>query len=173
MYIIIDEIVAVLEVLSLRDAVGGDKHIYFLIEFGIDGSLFFRYRRKKSEDFIEVHFLTCLDCASRFDIAGDKGCVKPGAFLDERRNILIEILSRIGKCCENYDFLVAGIDWVGELRANIVYEQLKFAVMLRCNIFKHEQQCAEIIEVFDEIFTPLHIVHVGKVNLCFLAADKD
>ena len=45
--VVIDEVIAVLEVLALGDAIGGDEQVDFAVDFGIEQILFLRARRKE------------------------------------------------------------------------------------------------------------------------------
>ena len=45
--------------------------------------------------------------------------------------------------------------------------------MFRGDVGKHEKQRVQIVEVFGKIAAPLNIVHIGEVNLCLLATDKN
>ena len=52
--VVIDEVIAVLEVLAFGDAVGGDEHVDFVLHVGQQQSFFLGYRGEEREQFLEI-----------------------------------------------------------------------------------------------------------------------
>ena len=87
-------------------------------------------------------------------------------------DIRIEIIRRVGKCGEDDDFPVAGIDGVFDFLADQVEQGLHFGIMFRCNIGNHEGQQFQIFCILFQLPLPRNIVHIGKVNPNFLPHRK-
>ena len=172
MYIIVNEIVAILKVLTFGDAVGGYKHINLLFEIGIKCVTLFRHRGEKSKHLVEVEFFTQLQCASSLDIARNECSVDAVLVEYYLRNIVVYILSSVGERSKDNDFAVVAIDWVSEFVANILQQLLQFTVVLRCDIGEHNEQQIEIVEVFSQVIAPPHIIHIKDVDFRLLTADK-
>ena len=60
MYIIVDEEIAVLKVLTFGDAVSGKQHVYFLVNVRVDSRFLFRDWREKRQDFVKVELFSQL-----------------------------------------------------------------------------------------------------------------
>ena len=55
MDVVVDEVVAVLQVLSFADTVGGNEYVNLFLRFGKDGGTVFGQRREIGEDIVETH----------------------------------------------------------------------------------------------------------------------
>ena len=172
MYIIVNEIVAILKVLTFGDAVGGYKHINLFFEIGIKCVTLFRHRGEKSKHLVEVKFFTQLQCASCLDVARNECSVDAVLVEYYLRNIVVDILSSVGERSKDNDFAVVAIDWVSEFVANVLQQLLQFTVVLRRDVGKHNEQQIEIVEVFTEIIAPLNIVHIFEFDFRLFATDK-
>ena len=73
MYVVVDEIVAVLQVLTFADTVGGNEHVYSLLDIWQQLVSLLGNRREERQDGVEVSTNT-FDGSSD-NIASDKTCV--------------------------------------------------------------------------------------------------
>ena len=87
----VDQIVAVLQVLTLADAVGGDEHVNLTVGVGEDGCFLLADWREEGEHGVEVEFLPCLQLqrSACFHVARHEGDVQIELLLDVGREVII------------------------------------------------------------------------------------
>ena len=106
--VVVDDGVAVLEVLAFADAVGGDEQIEFPFSGEILGTLFGAGRegRDDADEILAEFGQRGLVVAG----TGDEGGMQPETLLCPRGKLLIEILSRIGERGEDDDLAIARVE---------------------------------------------------------------
>ena len=67
MDVVVDEVIAILQVLAFGDAIGGDEHVDFAVILGQEQRLFLGKRRKQGQELLEVGRgrVWIWDCRSR------------------------------------------------------------------------------------------------------------
>ena len=109
MNVIVDQIIAVLQVLTFRNAVCRNQHINFRGTTGHQNIPVFGDRRKTGQHIVEC-CLEALDRGAPVNRAGNYSGIQPIFLLYKRTHIVKEVLCSIRKCRKNQHFLVAGID---------------------------------------------------------------
>ena len=162
MNIVVDKVVAVLQVLTLADAVSTNQHVNLSLDIREQCFFFFGYGREEREDLVEIKFLTNLERGASLYVTSDESRMQSVFLKDCRRKVLIEILSGVTERRKYDDFLVLTVDGIIELVAQVSNQLLEFTVMLRRNVGKHNKQELEVLIVAGEIFTPRDVVNVGQ-----------
>ena len=114
MNVVVDAVVAVLQVLAFGDAVGCDQDIDVLLASRHKDVSVLRSRREACEDVVERR-LKVLQRGSAVDRAADHAAVEAVLVHDVPADIIVQILCRVGECCEYQHLLVAGVDRVLDL----------------------------------------------------------
>ena len=107
--IIVDQIVAVLQVLALRNTVRGNQDIDIMGAAWHQDIPILGDGREAGENVIQRR-LQALDRRAPIHRACDQRGVQPVLFFDELADILIQVFRRIGEGGEDQHFLVARID---------------------------------------------------------------
>ena len=126
MDVVVDEVVAILQVLSLADAVGGNQHIYLVRDVRIDGCLFLRYGREQSQHLVEVQLLTLgqPQGTASLHITRDQSGVQTVPFLYGLCQAVVQILCGVREGGEDDNLLVIAVYRVGKLTTNVGYKLL-------------------------------------------------
>ena len=111
MDIVIDEIVAVLKVLSFRDTVGCYKDINDGIVVGHQEVLVLRYWREASEHGVQIA-TELRNSRATFNAAGYHSRVEFEFRFYILAYIFVQVFGSIRKGCKDYHLRVAGIDGV-------------------------------------------------------------
>ena len=117
MDVVINQIVAILQILSFGDAVRGNEHINLFVDIREKHLFLLRYRREEGQHGVEIEFLAQTQSASGLHIAGNKRRVETCLFVNAFRQIVVQILGRIGKCRKDKNLHVPVIDRVFEFVA--------------------------------------------------------
>ena len=107
--VIVDQIIAILQVLTFRNAICRNQHINFRGTTGHQNIPVFGNGREAGQHVVE-RCLEALDRGASINRAGNNGGVQPIFLLYECTHIVKEVLCSIRKCRKNQHFLVAGID---------------------------------------------------------------
>ena len=99
--------------------------------------------------------------------------MQPSLLHDGRSEVLVKVFSRIRESREDDNLLVIAIDRMGKLIAKVLYEHLQFAVVLRRDVFEHDQQQTDDFLVGFQITLPRAAIHVGKSYTRFLSAHEE
>ena len=131
----VDEIVAVLQVLTLADAVGGDEHVNLTVGVGKYGYFLLADWREEGEHGVEVELLLAFSFSvvRASTSARHEGGVKIELLLDVGREVIIEINRRVGKGGEDNYFLVIAVYGVRKLLLQVRFQLGELAVMRGCN----------------------------------------
>ena len=87
-------------------------------------------------------------------------------------DVLVEVVRRVRKGGEDNDFLVAGVNGMGDLLVDQVKQLSELAVMRRGNVGHHEKQLLQRFCVRFQVAQPGQIVHIGQIDLD-LAANAE
>ena len=90
--------------------------------------------------------------------------MQTSSLLNERSDILIDILCRIRESCKDDDLLVIGINRMGKLLSQVFYQHLQFAVVHWCDVFEHRQQQAKDFLIGFEVALPRAAIHICQLH---------
>ena len=161
MDVVVDQIVAVLEVLAFGNAVRGDQDVDLVVVVREEKRLFLGKRGEEREDGVEVH-LELRNRGTPVLRAGDHGRVQAELFLRERRDVLVEVGGRVGERGEDQDFPVAGIDRILDLLLNLRHQVIELGIVFRRDVRDHGDQQVERVDVFPQMHPPIGPAHIGK-----------
>ena len=168
MNVIVDQIIAVLQVLTFRNAVCRNQHINFRGTTGHQNIPVFGNGREAGQHVVEC-CLEAFDRGTSVNRAGNYSGIQPIFLLYKRTHIVKEVLCRIRKCRENQHFSVAGIDRVLNFFRQQLEQFLQLCVMLRRDICHHKGQQLQNFCIFPKLRTPALPVHICKVDFDFFA----
>ena len=171
MNIVVDDIVAVLKVLALGDAVRRNQDVDILLTCRAQRIPPLGDGGEAGEHRVQV----CAQAGNgrlALHRAGDLSAVQAVCRLDKRRNLLIEVIRRIGKRRKDEQLAVARVDGVRLLVADQLEQGLQLGVVLRRNIAHHRGQQLQILGVLLKLMQPRGVVHVGNVDT-HLFADRE
>ena len=166
--VIVDQIIAVLQVLAFRNAVCCNQHINFRGTTGHQNIPVFGNGREAGQHVVEC-CLEAFDRGTSVNRAGNYSGIQPIFLLYKRTHIVKEVLCRIRKCRENQHFSVAGIDRVLNFFRQQLEQFLQLCVMLRRDICHHKGQQLQNFCIFPKLRTPALPVHIRKVDFDFFA----
>ena len=118
MNIVVDERVAVLEVLTLRDTVGSNEDIDVALLFREKQFTLLRYRREEGQDGVEV--IMDVRHVGLGATTGDETGVHAVLTEDSIRQNLIEVFSRVAEGGEDDNLLVLSVDRMTPFVADIL-----------------------------------------------------
>ena len=170
--IIVDQIIAILQVLAFGDTIRRNQNINFRCAAGHQHIPVFGYGRKAGKQVIQSPLQT-LDGAAAIRTAGDNGRIQAILFLDKRRDVLIQVFSGIGKGREDHHFFVAGIDRILDFLGNQLHHRLQLGVILRGNVLHHGGQQSKLLRITPQHFSPAFIIHISQIDLGLLANGKE
>ena len=134
MDVVVDEVVAVLQVLAFGDTVGADQQIDFVRLVRQHHGFLFRARREQGEQFLKIVAAlvgAAFDGGLRRTLAGDLGAVKSELGQQLWREVCVQVIGGVGKGGEDQHLLVAGVDGVFDLAEQLRLEVLQLSVVLR------------------------------------------
>ena len=172
MDVVVDEVVAILQVLTFGDAVGGDEHLYLFVDMGIDGILLFGDGREERQHLVEVEFFLQLQGASGFHVACDEGGVHPVFLFDGVSQVVVEVDGGVGEGGEDEHLLIVAVDGMGELVAEVGDELLQLAVVLGGDVLEHEAREFKLLLVALQILAPADEVDILEGDLVLLGAHE-
>ena len=165
--VVVDEIVAVLQVLTFGNTVGGNQNVKLILASGHQDSFPFRDRGETGQDSVEVG-AELWNGGFAVHCAGDFSRFQTEFLFGKLADIRIEIIRRVGKSGEDDDFPIAGVDGMFDFLLDQVEQCLQLGIMLRRNIGNHQAQQFQIFCVLFQLPLPRNIVHIGKVDSDFL-----
>ena len=128
MYVVVDKIVAILQVLSFADAIRGNENVYLLVHLWQQGILFLGNGGKEREQGVEVGAYTLTgrepDCTPRLGTARYDGRVQIVFLPDTLGKVFVEVFCRVSEGGKDDYLLIIAVYWVGKLMAKIVYQLL-------------------------------------------------
>ena len=158
MNVVVDQIVAVLKVLPLGDAVRSDKDIDLAGFVRQDQMLFLRPRREQRQQGLKV--VALLQRALRRVGAGDHAAVQAVRLEKRSRQVGVEVLRRVREGGEDQNLAVAGIERVRDLAGDDVLQMLQLGVILRTHIVHRGDQIADQRQIRSKVMLPRRKVHV-------------
>src|SRR5438034_6209813 len=99
MDVVVDEVVAVLEVLTLRNAIGADQDVDFPWFFGKDGGFFLGARGEEREEGLEI--VSATESGFRAASAGHFASVHAPALEEAGGQVFVKIIGGVGEGGEN------------------------------------------------------------------------
>ena len=135
MDVVVDQVVAVLQVLTLRDAVCGDEHINDLWLLREEFVFFFRDRREECQYTIEIGWHSFNGGTD--SVACHQTHMQSCFFFYQRSQVIVKIFCCIGEGCENEHLLVVAVNGMCKLLSQVLNKHLEFAVMLRVDVLDH------------------------------------
>ena len=168
--VVVDQAVAVLQVLAFRNAVGGDQKVN-VGAIRHQGGFVLRAWREAGQHVVQVR-LEFGDGGAALHRSGDQRSVQTVLFPGKCADMIVKILRCIGKCREYDDFFVAGVDRMLDFFRYCIQQHSQFAVVCRCDLRYGLQQHSQRMLIFLQVFAPGHIVHVGQFDLD-LAAHRE
>ena len=172
MNVVVNQIVAVLQVLSLGNAVGRNQDIDIHLAVRHEEFSALRNRRKASEHVVEscrkLFYRALSVHASR-----DDGGIQSVARFQKGADLLIEILRSIGKCREDEHFFVAFVNRVLYFLREQVKELLQLAVMCGRKLRDQLNELIQNLLILFKLRPPADPVHIRKRNVYFLTHLKE
>ena len=172
MDVVVDKVVAVLQVLTFRDAVGGNQNINVSGITGHQQFLVLGYRRKTGQNGIQITMQTGHGGAA-IHVAGNHGGMQPEVFQHIRAHIVVQVFCRVRKGSEDDDLPVVRVDGMFHLVFQHVQQLLQLAVILRRDVPHHENEKLQGFLVLGKAPAPGDIVHVTDLNFDFAANGED
>src|SRR6185295_6950381 len=167
--VVVDQPVAVLEVLAFGNAVGGDQQVEVAFGGEFLGPLFGAWR-EGGEDRREI----APQLGQRRLVAagaGDEGALKAKIRLGPGRELLVEVAGGVRKSSEHDDLAVLTIDRVTALVRDDFAEGGELGVAFSGDLAGRADHGCQTIAILNEILLPAHEVHVLQQHLD-LAADQ-
>ena len=153
MNIVVDQIVAVLQVLTFGNTVRGNQNVDFGRIVRHEYILALGNRGEAGQHIIE----RCFQAANgRFAVrtAGNHRRVQSMARFHTSADLIVQVVCRVRKRRKNDDLPVARIDRMGDLIVQQMKERLKLAVMLRGDVVHHQKQQLQILRVLRQLASP-------------------
>ena len=124
MYIVVDKIVAILQVLSFGYAVGRYQHIYLFCNIRIQGRPFFGYGRKQRQYLVEIALFAHFQRCAGVHISRNKNRMQSMPVQNKRGKVVIQIKSRIGECGKYDNLFIRTVDRMRKFSSPIGYKLL-------------------------------------------------
>ena len=161
MDIVVDDAVAVLQVLAFGNTVGRDEHVDVLaLEPRIRNVAVLRYRAEAGNDLVHVVANALDRAAGALRAASDLSDLEPIALLDVGADVLVEVVRRVSKRRKDQQLLVARVYGVLNLVRDDAPELGQFRVMLGIDRSDKLSDVLECLEVLEHIALPADPVHV-------------
>ena len=170
--IVVDEVVAVLQVLAFGDAVGSNQKVDAAVVAGHQQTFVFGNGGKAGENGVEVA-AQFGDSGAAFHAAGDHGGMYPEGFQHIGAYIVVEIFSGIGKGGENNHLAIAGIDGMLHLFPEDLQQFLQFAVVFGGDVAYHQNEQFQNVTVFDQAVPPGQVIHIANFDFDFAAKGEE
>ena len=167
MDVVVDDVIAVLEVLPLGNAIGADEEINLAFLLRQDGSFVFRPGRKEGEQRLEI--VGFRECAFLPIAAGDFRGMQLLRFQKMLRQMLVEVVRRVCERGEHEHLSVPGIDGRREFAEDRGFEVLELGVVGRCDLPHLGEQPFDDGKIAPEFLLPTREIHVGKADLHLVA----
>ena len=171
MNIVVNQIIAVLQVLTFRNTVSSNQKINLCFIIRHKQVLVLGYRREASQYRIQITSQFRNGSAALYRTRYHR-CIESEILLYIFAYIIKQILSRISKSGKDNDFLIILIDWVLQFILDNPEQLLKFRIILRCNISNHQCQKFKNIPIFYKTISPGFIIHISNFNFDFLSKGK-
>ena len=173
MDVVVDQVVAVLQVLAFGDAVGADQDVDFAGLVWIDRCLFLGTRREQGQQTLEIVALAaaghCSESGRGGLATGDLACMY---LIDAQQitgQVVVQVIGRIGKRSEDQHLLIAGVDGRIELAGDEVFQVLQFGIFGRSDLGHFTQKFVDEQQIGLQILLPRRQIHVFQADLDFLA----
>ena len=159
--IVVDDAVAVLQVLAFGNTVGRDEHVDVLaLEPRIRDVAVLRYRTEAGDDFVHVVANALDRAAGALRAASDLSGLEPIATLHIGSDVLVEVVRRVSERRKDQQLLVARIYGVLDLVRDNAPELSQFRVMLGIDGGDKLADVLERLEVLEHIALPANPVHI-------------
>ena len=165
----VDDRVAVLEVLALADAVGGDEQIDLAFLGQVLGT-FLGAGREGRDDAGEV----LAELRQRRLVvarAGDQGGVQAEFLQAPRGKLAVQVMGGVGEGREDQQLAVVGVDGLAALAADDLTEGVELGIPRRAHLLGRRVERGQPVAVLDEVLPPTDAVHVLEQHLD-LAPDQ-
>ena len=153
MNVIVDEVVAVLQVLTFGNTVGCNQNIKLISASGQKYGFSFGNRRETGQHCVEV-CPKLWNGGLSVNRAGDLCRFQPEILFCKFTDVRKEIVCGIRERCENDDLLITRIDWLLNFLADQVKQRLQLCVMLRRDVGNHEGQEFQTLRVLFQFEHP-------------------
>ena len=153
MNIVVDQIVAVLQVLTFGNTVRSNQNVDFGRIVRHEHIFALGNRREAGQHMIE----RCFQAANgRFAVrtSGNHRRVQSMARFHMGADLIIQVVCRVRKGRKNDDLPVARIDRMGDLIVQQLKERLELAVMRRCDVVHHQKQQLQILRILRQLSSP-------------------
>ena len=168
MDVVVDQVVAVLQVLAFGDAVGGDQKVNVRgRQVGVEVVSLLRSRREATEQDIQIRRDAFV--ARHLFRPSDERAVPPMALLHVRPTVFVEVVRGVSKGREYDHFDVFRIERGRGLVVNQLDQSLEFLVLVSTDVDDFSPKGIKNFEIFSQIFLPSCNVHVGQRHLHFFA----
>ena len=153
MNVIVDEVVAVLQVLTFGNTVGCNQNIKLIGTSGQEYSFALRNRREAGQHRVEIGSELRNGCSS-VNRSGNLCRFQSEVLFCEFTDVCKEVIGGIRECSEDNDLLITGIDWLLNFLADQVKQRLQLCVMLRRDVGNHEGQEFQILRILFQLAHP-------------------
>ena len=153
MNVIVDEVVAVLQVLTFGNTVSCNQNIKLVGASGQEYSFALRNRREAGQHRVEIGSELRNGCSS-VNRSGNLCRFQSEVLFCEFTDVCKEVIGGIRECSEDNDLLITGIDWLLNFLADQVKQRLQLCVMLRRDVGNHEGQEFQILRVLFQFEHP-------------------
>ena len=165
--VIVHQEIAVLKVLTFRDAIRGNEDVDILAaQTRIDLIAVLGDGREAGEDLGKV-------TANAFDVglsaarSRDLSNAQPQLAGCELGNMLVEVVCGVGERGEDNDLLVARVDGVLDLLGNELLEAQELVIVLGIDAANHLEQALDGLSIVSDVLLPALPVKITEVELRF------
>ena len=167
----INQVVAVLQVLTFGNAVRRDQHVNFRRIVGQQQRFVLGDRRKTGQDRVQVR-ITQLCGGFAVHRAGDHRRMQPELFQQIGTEIFIQVIGGIRKRRKHDHLFVVAVDRAADLPRNQPNQFLQFAVVLRRDIRYHIVQQIQRLTVLHQAGAPTLIFHIRQIDFELFAEGE-
>ena len=113
------------------------------------------------------------NCSLAIHRAGHERSLQAQLIPCHTADVVEEVLGGIGKGGKNQHFSITFVNRGSHLFTDNTNEFIQFEIVLRRNIFHHEYQKLEILNILVNIALPRDVIHIPQVNLDFLSYAEE
>ena len=169
--IVIDQVIAILQVLAFANAVRRNQQVDIARDNVPEQMTFLGLRRKIRQHRIVIG-TQLREIRATVHIARYK-CRVDSVFLEQLLGkLFVEVFRRIGKCREQDYLLVPRIDWVFNLVADSCKKGLQLGIVFRRKLLGNLLQLCKYAQFLAEFVQPANVIHIGQIEVYILANGK-
>ena len=151
--VVVDAVVAVLQVLPLGDAVRRDQDVDVLRVLGVQHVPVLGLRGEAGQDVVHLG-LEPRNRRLAVDRPRDEGRVESQLRFRHAAHVLVQVFRRVRKGGEDQDLLVAGVDRLFDLLADYAEQLAQLVVVLRGDVLHHADQQGQSADVLVDVPLP-------------------